>query len=80
MYLTSSDAFEDYGPPTNFVDLGSKAFMRNLDAIKGEYKNEGNKSKYHSVLDGYISSINIQTNIFCVLFFSRIDQKAKTTS
>lgn len=42
-YDTTTDAFEDYGPPTNFVDLGSKAFMRNLDAIKGEYKNEGNK-------------------------------------
>jgi ubiquinol oxidase len=32
--------FEGYGPPANIFSLGSQQFMRNLNAMKGEYKDE----------------------------------------
>lgn len=38
----SSYAFEGYGPPSNILSLGMQQFKRNLDAIKGEYKDEDN--------------------------------------
>ena len=37
--------FEDYGPPKNIFSLGSNAFQRNLQAIRGEYALEEEKSK-----------------------------------
>lgn len=41
-YYTNSPAFENYGPPTNVLFLGLTAFVRNLQAIRGEYTNEEN--------------------------------------
>jgi hypothetical protein len=35
-----SPAFEGYGPPANIVALGAQQFMRNMNAIKGEYNDE----------------------------------------
>lgn len=32
--------FEGYGPPANVFSLGSQQFMRNLNAMKGEYRDE----------------------------------------
>jgi len=32
--------YEKYGPPSNIFELGIQQFMRNLNAIKGEYKDE----------------------------------------
>lgn len=42
-YDSTSQAFEDYGPPSNFIDLGVKAFFRNLKAIQGERNHEDEK-------------------------------------
>eukprot|EP00551_Chaetoceros_affinis_P007779 CAMPEP_0203670360 /NCGR_PEP_ID=MMETSP0090-20130426/6448_1 /ASSEMBLY_ACC=CAM_ASM_001088 /TAXON_ID=426623 /ORGANISM="Chaetoceros affinis, Strain CCMP159" /LENGTH=547 /DNA_ID=CAMNT_0050535193 /DNA_START=83 /DNA_END=1726 /DNA_ORIENTATION=+ len=36
----NNQLFEGYGPPANILSLGSQQFMRNLNAIKGEYKDE----------------------------------------
>ena len=38
---------EAYAPPANFLSLGSQQFMRNLNAILGEYKDEEDISKYN---------------------------------
>lgn len=38
-----SQAFTSYGPPTNVWNLAVKGFMRNLDAIRGTYKDEDEK-------------------------------------
>jgi ubiquinol oxidase len=35
-----SPAFEGYGPPSNLWKLGTQQFMRNLNAMKGEYADE----------------------------------------
>jgi ubiquinol oxidase len=37
---TQGSAFERYGPPSNILELGIQQFMRNLNAIMGEYKDE----------------------------------------
>jgi ubiquinol oxidase len=37
---TMSETRPGYGPPKNFWSLGWEQFFRNLDAIKGEYKDE----------------------------------------
>lgn len=37
---TQNPAFVGYGPPANIVALGSQQFMRNLNAMNGEYKDE----------------------------------------
>lgn len=34
------ERFADYGPPGNILSLGSQQFMRNLNAMIGEYKEE----------------------------------------
>uniref|UniRef100_A0A7S4MGU0 Ubiquinol oxidase n=1 Tax=Odontella aurita TaxID=265563 RepID=A0A7S4MGU0_9STRA len=38
----SDSGFDGYGPPANLFKLGSQQFWRNLDAMKGEYKDEVN--------------------------------------
>ena len=40
--VNDNDIFEGYGPPSNIFSLGRQQFVRNLNAMKGEYKNEGN--------------------------------------
>ncbi len=40
--VTNEDIFQGYGPPSNILTLGRQQFIRNLDAIKGEYKEEEN--------------------------------------
>jgi len=37
---TPARQFENYGPPANIFSLGIQQFNRNLDAIKGEYRDE----------------------------------------
>lgn len=37
---TEGSVYEKYGPPANIIELGVQQFMRNLNAIKGEYKDE----------------------------------------
>ena len=37
--------FDGYGPPASVFSLGVQQFRRNLDAIKGEYKDEEDISK-----------------------------------
>lgn len=36
----TGSVYEHYGPPSNIIELGMQQFNRNLDAIKGEYKDE----------------------------------------
>jgi len=36
----TNELFEGYGPPANIFSLGSQQFMRNLNAMRGEYKDE----------------------------------------
>jgi hypothetical protein len=36
----TGSVYEHYGPPSNIIELGVQQFRRNLDAIKGEYKDE----------------------------------------
>lgn len=36
--------FEGYGPPGNIFSLGSQQFMRNMNAMKGEYNDENNEN------------------------------------
>ena len=38
----ANETFTAYGPPANIFSLGKQQFIRNLDAIKGEYKDEEN--------------------------------------
>jgi hypothetical protein len=40
--------FPGYGPPANLFSLGWQQFWRNLDAMKGEYKDEDDVGKLHS--------------------------------
>ena len=42
--------FQGYGPPANIWKLGWQQFNRNLDAIRGEYRDEENISKYQVIL------------------------------
>ena len=41
-----SQLFENYGPPANVFSLGTQQFMRNLNAIRGEYEDEVDMSKF----------------------------------
>lgn len=36
----TNELFEGYGPPANIFSLGRQQFMRNLNAMRGEYKDE----------------------------------------
>ena len=38
--------FDDYGPPSNILTLGLQQFGRNLDAIRGEYRDEIDISEF----------------------------------
>jgi hypothetical protein len=40
LLLSLSQLFQGYGPPENIISLGSQQFMRNLNAMKGEYNDE----------------------------------------
>ena len=37
------ERFQDYGPPSNILSLGSQQFMRNLRAMFNEYQDESYK-------------------------------------
>jgi hypothetical protein len=39
-YDLTNEIFEGYGPPPNALSLGKQQLIRNLNAIKGEYKDE----------------------------------------
>ena len=39
-----SQLFEGYGPPGNIFSLGSQQFMRNMNAMKGEYNDENSEN------------------------------------
>ena len=42
---TQGSVYEKYGPPSNIFELGIQQFIRNLNAIKGEYKDEDDIGK-----------------------------------
>jgi hypothetical protein len=48
--LGGSGQLESYGgPPKSFFSLGVEQFNRNLDAMRGEYKDEEPQGKFDSV-------------------------------
>lgn len=55
--LAKGSVYEKYGPPANIVELGVQQFKRNLNAIKGEYKDEADvvltpeQETLHALLD-----------------------------
>lgn len=46
LYRIIRQLFKGYGPPANIWALGTQQFMRNLNAMLGEYKDEDDIRKY----------------------------------